>query len=57
MKTKFTNFNRAGLAAMLMGMAASWFVAKTAAAKTMPDPFSVQTRNFALNFEAGDPGS
>ena len=41
---------------MLMGMAASWFVAKTAAAKTMPDPFSVQTRNFALNFEAGDDG-
>jgi len=57
MKIKFLRFNRIGLITSFICAAASLTIVENGAAQTAPpEKFSVQTKNFALNFEVGDDG-
>jgi alpha-galactosidase len=54
---KFIRSSRIGLIVSLIGIATSLFIAESGAAKQPPlEKFSVQTKNFALNFEVGNDG-
>jgi alpha-galactosidase len=48
--------SRIGSTALFIGMATSLLIAENSAAKPPSEKFSVQTKNFALNFEVGDDG-
>jgi alpha-galactosidase len=54
---KFVPSSRIGLTALYIGLASLLFITENAAAQPpTPEKFSVQTKNFAMNFEAGDDG-
>ena len=54
---KFPRSNRISLIAVFVCIAASLLITENGAAKPpTPEKFSVQTKNFALNFEVGDDG-
>ena len=54
---KLVRTSHIGLIALFIAMVASLFITENGAAKLPPpEQFSVETKNFALNFEVGDDG-